>query len=461
VPRSDYQYRLDRRGRVLVVHTVDGVVEDVTDLEGAVPRELQGVRLEPHVLGEVEAPAARGEIIHTRSYRSRNRFFVQITNASRPGNEEWWFVPGRGRVLGYDKQSKRLIGTFGPDGFLPPDDPAGARFEGRLDTGLFTPDYLAFPGGVYAVDFRTRTVRTLFVPEPGESVLWASRWEDGEKRLALAFVGTDRSVHVVDEGGSRMFAAPRVHDPEGYRILSAGRLEDPLRYWVWYEPEWYLGMDALETMPSYVLEYDVSGREVARRAVPPRPGGARQTAPPLPAIEPSPALVAFGPVTPPAGAAILVGSTWYLVQEVRKGGDEETGPLLWFLLFTTQFFLPGVRWDPHAHAGLVVGHVALMLASAVACALVCFLLARRHAFSPARRAGWSLCGLLWGPVGLMLMLALEEWPARVACPRCRKPRVVTQETCEHCGAPHAAPAPDGTEIFEEDAAAPHEALAGR
>jgi hypothetical protein len=46
------------------------------------------------------------------------------------------------------------------------------------------------------------------------------------------------------------------------------------------------------------------------------------------------------------------------------------------------------------------------------------------------------------------MLVLQEWPARVSCPACRKLRVVTREACEHCGAPHAAPAPDGTEIFE-------------
>jgi hypothetical protein len=93
-------------------------------------------------------------------------------------------------------------------------------------------------------------------------------------------------------------------------------------------------------------------------------------------------------------------------------------------------------------------------------AVVCYLLARRHAFSRGRSIGWSLCGLVWGLTGLLLMLAVQEWPARVTCPKCRKPRVVTRDTCEHCGAPHAAPAADGTEIFEEFASTPQEALAG-
>ena len=97
----------------------------------------------------------------------------------------------------------------------------------------------------------------------------------------------------------------------------------------------------------------------------------------------------------------------------------------------------------------------------MACALACLLLARRYAFSRGRLLVWALCGLLFGWAGLLLMLAVEEWPARVACPGCHKPRVVTRATCEHCGSPHAAPAEDGTEIFEPELATPHVALAGR
>jgi hypothetical protein len=135
--------------------------------------------------------------------------------------------------------------------------------------------------------------------------------------------------------------------------------------------------------------------------------------------------------------------------------------LLPFLLAMTQFFLPGVRWLPGAHPGLVFGNAALMLLTAGVSALVCFLLTRRYAFSRLHCLGWALCGLLWGPVGLLLLLALQDWPARIACPKCGKPRVVTRDTCEHCGAPHTVPAPDGTEIFEPTSAAPRAALVGR
>ena len=61
----------------------------------------------------------------------------------------------------------------------------------------------------------------------------------------------------------------------------------------------------------------------------------------------------------------------------------------------------------------------------------------------------------------MLMLVALDWPARVSCPSCGKPRRVDRERCERCGTPHALPAADGTEVFEADASATPVALAGR
>jgi ribosomal protein S27E len=57
------------------------------------------------------------------------------------------------------------------------------------------------------------------------------------------------------------------------------------------------------------------------------------------------------------------------------------------------------------------------------------------------------------------MLVVHEWPARVPCPGCRKLRVVTRDRCEYCGAVHASPAFDGTEIIEPAEAVADAALA--
>jgi hypothetical protein len=279
--------------------------------------------------------------------------------------------------------------------------------------------------------------------------------------LSLAFVGTDKSFHVLDETGSKVFSTALATDLENYQVKRIGRLENPLRYWVWYEPMCYLGLDLLEQMPAYIVEYSPSGSEIARTAVPPRPGGARWIGPRDAFNEPSFASGLGGLITSPAEAAALVGTTRYLSSEAEANKDTEYVLPLRFLLYTTQFFIPGVRWNPSAHPGLVYGFAGLMLLSSVVCAFACFLPARRHSFSRAGVIGWTLLGFFFGWLGVALMFALHEWPARIECPKCRKLRVVTRDTCEHCGAPHAVPALDGTEIIELGATNPCTVLVGR
>src|SRR5262249_41316798 len=161
-------HRIDNRGRVVLIHEEHSRLRSITDLDGRVPPELQGERLDYYTLREAVAPWARGGWPNTRSYRNSDRFLVKYGNRSKPGNEEWWYVPSRGRLLGYDKHSKLSIGSFGPDGFAPPDGQPGGRFEGEVahvsrEYLSRAHDYLAFPGGVYSVDFRQRTLQTLLV----------------------------------------------------------------------------------------------------------------------------------------------------------------------------------------------------------------------------------------------------------------------------------------------------------
>jgi hypothetical protein len=214
-------------------------------------------------------------------------------------------------------------------------------------------------------------------------------------------------------------------------------------------------------MPAHLVVYRMAdGKVSSDQDVPPRPGGAREITPPAVIVEPAPALAWFGLATSPAEFGVLAGTARWLESDVQGNHGSQVSMVLRFLYPTTQFFIPGVRWDSRAHADLVYSYAALMLLSAAFSAIVCYLLGRRYSFSQGRRLGWAVCGLLFGLVGLLLMLAVQEWPAQIACPACRKPRVVTRDRCEHCGAPHALPAPDGTEIFENTAETPDAALAG-
>jgi hypothetical protein len=381
--------------------------------------------------------------------------FVEYENQTMTGGGRWHFVPAQGRLVGYDRRRRLPSGSYGPDGFAPAGEPPRDRFPGGLlyKTRLweaFSTEFLAFPGGVYDVEFARHTVRPLFTPAAGETVIAADELEDPKrKQEELLLVRTEKAVHVLTKAGAPVVSLPTLFDREVYALF-VGRLERPPRYFCWYAPGWCLVSAAeARSTPGYLVEYDAAGHEVARRVVPPRP-----------APEPSYAVALFGLATPPTEAATLVGTTGYLRRETRARPDQARCVLLDLLDEWTAYFIPGTGWNQGTRPGLDAAFTGLIGVSAVACAVVCFVLGRRHVFSRARLAGWSLCGLAFGPVGLLLLLALHGLPARVRCPGCGRPRVVDRDRCEHCGAAHAPPPPDGTEVFETAAAPAAPVFAG-
>lgn len=172
---------------------------------------------------------------------------------------------------------------------------------------------------------------------------------------------------------------------------------------------WPLPGKTDEAAPSYLVEFNAIGKELRR-----------ETVPPTSVFKNRPAQAWYGLLTPAAGYVLYAGMDRL---GAKAGAPYEGSALLfWFTVLTA--------------------------VSAAASAVACYELVRRYAFSRSIRVVWLLCGLLAGPYGLLLMLSLMEWPARVGCPACGRPRVITRDLCEHCGAAHAAPAPDGTEINE-------------
>lgn len=444
-PGLDNEYTIDRQGRVFFSRFKPGVgvIGPLSDLSGREVFDRKGGPTETAPLVWTETPTFRG-------YRNSARFYVKCQNDSKPGNERWYYDQTSGRLCGYDGYYHHLLGSFGPDGFAPAGASAGDRFRGdfryRNNPLRAVPaNFLVFPDRAYRVDFARRTIRILFTPPAGETVLFVSRWSDplDNARKGL-IVSTDRRLHFLKEDGTPVVSAPRLHDPQTYRTVFAGPIENPDRFAVWYqsmmpwttsaEPEDY------RTLPGFLHEYDAAGREVGRQTIPPPPYAAASNAGGL-----------FGMATPVVEAAALVGTCRWLRAQERARGSSEKSVLLSYLE-DIKYYIPGTAAERPTPGPLLAVYSALMLLSASASALVCFMLACRYAFSRARRIGWGLVGLCFGWVGLALMLALQDWPAHTGCPRCAKPRVVTRECCEHCGAAHRDPAPDGTEVLEPFAA---------
>ncbi|NBV23620.1 MAG: hypothetical protein EBS05_17085 [Proteobacteria bacterium] len=89
----------------------------------------------------------------------------------------------------------------------------------------------------------------------------------------------------------------------------------------------------------------------------------------------------------------------------------------------------------------------LRIVPAILCACVGWWLGRRNQFSRKAQVVWALHHLLFGLPGLLAFLTVHDWPVKVACPACKKPRAVDRNQCESCGADFAPPAKTGTEIF--------------
>lgn len=436
-------YHMDRGGRLLVVHHSASGDQRVTDLDGRdLPDFLPKHLASDVAVGQRMAPLTGGSTVRSRSYRASSSAYIYFWNDTIPRGEKWFFVADEGRLIGYDSR-KRRIGSIGPVGFAVASE-ATQRFEGKLlySSRLQTVPhafYLAFPDRVYAVDIGRREATILFVAAAGETVLWAEPLRDDHGEESLAFVGTNRSVHAVDKAGETVFSAPLEYDRAIYGSVRFRRLDDPLRYSVWYSPSIQSGLAAQETLPQHFVEYDASGKKIGQ-----------QTVPALRHYQVSPAQPWFGLASSPAELAVVLGVAREDLFARTANPDAEIQPMPWLLAHYVLLFIPDVvKLSQGQWSGGALVYGALVLSTAAACAMACLLLARRLAFSPARCLGWGLVGLLLGPVGLLVMLALQEWPARTICSACSKPRLVDRDLCEHCGACQAPPAADGTEVFEE------------
>jgi hypothetical protein len=438
----EWNHNLDRGGRVLLAPFKEGVgaIGPWIDVSGKEPPDLKGKVIDSRVL----APwTAAGKPLDW-SYRNSGRFYVFCANEFRATDEIWFYDQFRRRLFGYDPILHYCVGSIGPDGFVPPDEQPRECFPRDLcyqsTRWQSEPQhFLAFPTVVYDVDFGRRKIRTLFTPAGGETVTSAGWWRDVDKQRQLIVVTTDRSIHFLKEDGSRVVSIPREY--ETHQFVLVGQLEKPDRFFAWYPSRpWLVEPQDYQTASNYLCVYDAAGRELACSAAPPLPF------PPAPYAN-----VLFGLVTPMTEAATLVGASRYLRSEAQLQGGTHKSVLLDYLE-NSRYYIPGTTWYEAAPTGSIAVYIALMMLSAAASALACFWLTRRYAYHRASSIGWPIVGFFFGWVGLVLMLALHEWPARIACSKCGGLRVVTRDTCEHCGAAHATPKPDGTEVFEEKAA---------
>jgi hypothetical protein len=317
-------------------------------------------------------------------------------------DEVWYYWDRFGRLVGYDLTTRRFIGSLGPKGFARDVEGSGDRFNNR--TGGTQRQTLATSTTVFLVDVEQRTTKPLFTTPESDPLLAVQEVRFDNHNWEYTTVVTKKYIHLLTKEGKQVWETKYESAYRDYTKVAIYFLEPPGQFGVLFAPSDRAKEQAKGYLPTHVIW--LAGDQGIVRSVH-LPGL------PAPIIYSGETKLVMGAVMPPPLLVMLHLST--------RGSAPEEFPQTMLLLS---------------------GAVALLV-----CLPASWWLGRRYRFSLLARVGWALFHLVFGLPGLLAFLSVQEWPAREACPNCKKLRVVNRAQCEHCGAGFAPPEKTGTEVF--------------
>jgi hypothetical protein len=314
----------------------------------------------------------------------------------------WYYWRRYDRLVGYDIVTRRCIGSLGPQGFARDLVGGGDRFStpGRLAEART----LQTATTVYAVNLEKREVKPLLTTTSDDPIVAVSEFIRRNQEWEATGVVTKRFVHLLTAEGNPVWKVPYEPPSSAYRAIEVYRLKSPGQFLLWQTPDFEENERAEWKLPIQV-SWLTGDRGVVKRmalaSLPPdRPG--------LTLLE-----QLMASVVPPAAM-----TTFWLWRASLHAAGMPREPLVLCWGIAILIWLPVGWW-----------------------------LGRRYRFSLAAQAGWAVFHLLFGLPGLLAFLCVQEWPAREACPSCKRLRLVDRAQCEHCGAEFAPPEKTGTEVF--------------
>jgi len=450
-PDSAYrftQYQIDASGRILrVTQDRRGTILSMADSAGR--------PLPPAPMAWSDAPFLRtfdlaGPPNRTLSgrYNQPERYVQPLqTFLYHSADTAWFFDYGAGQAVGYSEATHFPAAFLGPNGFSPAGFGPGGSYEmhdvGRFPERLSSTDHqynsgawLQFPHSVYRFDTNNEAVTQLWPSsaDPAAAHLEGACYltqevKNGTRSADAYAVAADNRIQVFSGDGTRLFAIPRSYPASAYPFIEAAMNPDTNRFYFWYAPK-DDGFPSAGWAPAKIVTVTSRGKAVQTASLP------ALTAPPHEGIGPA----AFGVLLPP-GSIVSYRAEGIL----RAAGDHVAKDV----------------WSRTVHDAGLLKLLAFSALAGLVAALLAWRISRRCGDSRREQIGWALGVFCLGGYGVLLLLALRAWPARVPCPNCGRLRVVDRATCEHCGAVFARPRQDGTEIFEAGPAEAREpALAG-
>ncbi|MCL2646382.1 MAG: hypothetical protein FWD61_05160 [Phycisphaerales bacterium] len=332
---------------------------------------------------------------------------------------------------GIDNRPERVTlhreGTFGSTGFAP----AGTSAQPFRDVvKRFTTDsidFIATRQQLQRIDFKDRQATTLFTAPDTESIVELSTYSTNadDKKKAGVYIATAKNLYMVTLAGEIQKQFPLTHDPRQYALS------------IWYFPEqhrWAINYnDIRDFLGSQFWEcYDNSGKLIESHEgpqfnvfPPPPPALSEQEIAINNSIDlrDGPLAAAANPLTGYVARFVLrhiLNEPWY--RQDQESLDHIFGP-------------------PTTWRGWLTCVLTLLLSAAITVPL-----ARWYHRRPVL---WAILSFLTGPAAILTLIATNTFPQRIACPSCKKRRIVSEESCPHCHAIWPTPPRTGTEIFAE------------
>ena len=419
-------YTLTRNGTVCIVMYDGGQFAGATDLAGQPLLDPKtGKKLKASEFYPVQA---YGGMATTR-FSHPEPSFEEANNVQNPwrffslcmvADKTLWYLDRHGKITGYDGRTRKSVGHLDPlaDTFLPP-----LRNQYAFNQSAYNhnaEEILPSAKSVYLLNFRERTVKPVFTLTNDDEIGDYSEepCETGPDATFKRkfFFTTRQTVGLLDQDGHPIFSIPYQPAYSNYPQVTISHLigipglaegsTNP--YAVKFFPDYQLNRKAGGKMPEHVAWLGGPNLTVTKSL----------DLPPLPAI--------------------------------ANDDDDVPSSVNPFMDHLATALMPPfahINYNQHFFHGFTKPWNLFSYAVGILCAALTRFLARRYNFPAAATFGWTLFVLLLGLTGLFTFLCVQEWPARVPCPACRKRRTVDRTTCEHCQAPFGPPATNGTEIF--------------
>lgn len=407
-PRPDHswsQYFLDKSGRPLIARYA-GRVTTVTDLQGRRVPEFADAEVASRYYHEgLGTLPLLPSWSFSVTYRNTACYYQEVHADSR---EIWYYVPSTARFEGFDLLTRRRIGWLGRNGFSTRMGETEPLRGLRRSTFYWQTTTLApCEDALYRADWIARRLARIYEPPPGQAVLNACDITSKPNGYIGTAVALTSQVVLLGPSGTPRFTVRFARDARQTSLQIAAPTSD--RFILWYGSprmnRWGEGM---------LVEYSGTGHEVSRQPLPP-------LAQPTTSQPGSPEAVSIGLVPLAVYMGALVCGTIAPSVSPDASRWEQIGEFWRELQDTLQ-----------AQRMVVATAIMVFVLSIAVAIIVCDRITRRYAFSRAGRWTWRGLSVLLGLLAIPTLLSLHQWPSRVPCPRCSRPRRVDREMCEHC-----------------------------